>query len=85
MMHSLFFIFLLSCNIPEQSFENSLDVETNAAKGIYPAALIFSTDSLEIISGEKVNIDLYALEIDSIAGAQIEIEYFASSISIDSV
>lgn len=82
---SLVFIFLLSCKIPEESFENPLDVEANAAKGIYPPALIFSTDSLEIVSGEIVNIDLYALEIDSVTGAQIEIEYFDSSISIDSV
>ena len=85
LIFSWLFIFLLSCNIPEESFENPLDIETNASKGIYPPALIFSTDSLVITSGEKVNIDLYGLEIDSLAGAQIEIEYFSSSISIDSV
>ena len=79
------FIFLMSCKIPEETFENPLDLDANAAKGIYPPALIFSTDSLNLVSGEKVNIDLYALEIDSVSGAQIEIEYFASSISIDSV
>ena len=81
----LLFIFLLSCDIPEDEFENPLDLETNAAKGIFPPALVFSSDSLNINSGEKFNIDIYALEIDSVSGAQIEIEYFSSSIVIDSL
>jgi|TARA_B110000438_G_scaffold266410_1_gene280459 hypothetical protein len=84
-LFSLVFIFLLSCNIPEDSFENPLDLDANAAKGIFPPALVFSSDSLDVIYGESFTVDLYALEIDSVAGAQIEIEYFASSIAIDSV
>ena len=78
-------VFLLSCKIPEDSFENPLDLEANAEKGIFPPALVFSPDSVSINSGESVSIDLYALAVDSLAGAQIEIDYFNSSLSLESV
>ena len=82
---SLIYIFLLSCKIPEDSFENPLDLEANAAKGIFPPALVFSPDSVYINSGESISIDLYALAVDSLAGAQIEIDYYDSSLSLESV
>jgi hypothetical protein len=82
---SLIYIFLLSCKIPEDSFENPLDLEANADKGIFPPALVFSPDSVFINSGESISIDLYALAVDSLAGAQIEIDYFSSSLSLVSV
>ena len=75
-------LMILSCTIPEDAFENPLDLEANAAKGIYPPALVFSPDSFNIKSGELIVFDLYALAVDSVAGAQIEIDYFASSLDL---
>ena len=82
---SISFTMILSCNIPEEIFDNPLDLEENAAKGIFPPALVFTPDSVDINLGESIAIDLYALAVDTISGAQIEIDYFSSALSILSI
>ena len=76
---------LLSCDIPEETFTNPLDIEANAEKGIKPPAIVFFPDKIETKLGEYFLLDVYALELDSVGGAQIEINYNVSSLSVSAV
>ncbi len=62
---------LLSCDIPEETFT--------------PPAIVFFPDKIETKLGEYFLLDVYALELDSVGGAQIEINYNASSLSVSAV
>ena len=76
---------LLSCDIPEETFTNPLDIEANAEKGIKPPAVVFFPDNVETNLGESFTLEVFALEVDSVGGAQIEIDYNASILSVASV
>ena len=76
---------LLSCDIPEETFTNPLDIESNAEKGIAPPAIVFFPDNIETDLGESFTMEVFALEVDSVGGAQIEIDYNASILSVSSV
>ena len=47
----LMVLILLACEIPEQIYEDPLDLDYNAGLGIYPPALIFSPDQVTVNSG----------------------------------
>ncbi|MBT3217082.1 MAG: hypothetical protein HOD97_08595 [Candidatus Marinimicrobia bacterium] len=75
-------LFNLSCEEPAYSFDNEADPDS---MGYSPPALFFWPDSIAISKGQKDTIDVYALKIDSLAGAYIGIEYHWGSLTIDTV
>ena len=54
---------------------NPLDIEANAESGINPPALIFSPNKVETSTGSNVSLKIFALEVDSLAGSFIRINY----------
>ena len=52
--------------IPEQSYNDALDLDHNADKGIFPPAFVFSPDDISISAGSNQSVAIYALEVDSI-------------------
>ena len=89
---SRLFIFALSllffsCDleIPEDSYNNPLDIEFNAENGIAPPALIFSPGESTVTVGQVVNVNVFALEVDSLAGVYLQVIYDPSRLSLNSV
>ena len=80
-------ILLISCDleIPEQVYDDPLDLDYNASKGIYPPAFIFSPDRITVNSGINQSVAIHALEVDSIAGAHIQIAYDKNKVDINTV
>lgn len=71
-----------SCEEPSYSFENPADPDS---LGYTPPAVFFWPDSISISQGFTDTVDVYALEIDSLAGAYIGVEYHWGSLTIDTV
>ncbi len=74
--------FLPSCEEPSYSFDNPADPDSMNYK---PPALFFWPDSIAITKGSADTVNVYALKIDSLAGAYIGVEYHWGSLSIDTV
>ena len=66
---------LFSCDLPEEVYDNPLDLEYNAEKGITPPALIFTPKESTVNVGESVSVNIFAMEVDSIAGTFIQVIY----------
>lgn len=75
-------VFLPSCEEPSYSFDNPADPDS---MNYMPPAIFFWPDSVSIAKGFTDTVDVYALKIDSLAGAYIGIEYHWGSLSIDTV
>lgn len=71
-----------SCEEPSYSFDNPADPDSMNYK---PPALFFWPDSIAITKGSADTVNVYALKIDSLAGAYIGVEYHWGSLSIDTV
>ena len=74
---------LYSCEIVEADLDNPLDPEYNNSKGITPPALIFSPDQLTVNSGTNTTLSVYALEVNEVAGAHVQIKYDQNKLQID--
>jgi hypothetical protein len=81
----LMVLILLACEIPEQIYEDPLDLDYNAGLGIYPPALIFSPDQLTVNSGTNTTLKVYALEVNKVAGAHVQIKYDKNKVQLSSV
>jgi len=75
-------IFLPSCEEPTYSFDNPADPDSMNYR---PPAIFFWPDSVSISKGFTDTVDVYALKIDSLAGAYIGVEYHWGSLTIDTV
>ena len=76
----------LSCEVPTEAYDNPLDEEVAAEKGIDTPALVFFPDKFDdITAGSSISVKLYALEVVDVAGAHIQIEYEQDKVSISSV
>lgn len=75
-------VFLPSCEEPSYSFDNPADPDS---MNYMPPAIFFWPDSVSIAKGFTDTVDVYALKIDSLAGAYIGVEYHWGSLSIDTV
>ena len=78
-------LILLPCEIPEQSYEDPLDFDYNAGLGSYPPALIYSPDQLPVNSGTNTTLKVYALEVNEVAGAHVQIKYDKNKVQLSSV
>ena len=84
---SLICFAFVSCDleIPEQSYNDALDLDHNADKGIFPPAFVFSPDDISISAGSNQSVAIYALEVDSIGGAHIQVNYDKNKVQINSI
>ena len=77
---------LLSCEVPTEAYDNPLDEEVAAEKGIDTPALVFFPDKFEdLTAGNSISVQLFALEVPDVAGAYIQLAYDKSKISIGNV
>ena len=59
-----------SCDLIEPEFDNPLDVQNNE-----PPALLISPEDYTSSIGQSVDISVYALEVEGIAGMRAQINY----------
>ena len=81
----LVFFFFFACEIPDQNYDDPLDLEYNASKGILPPAFIFNPDRIIVNSGSNTTLDLYSLEVDNVGGAHIQITYDKNKVELSSI
>jgi hypothetical protein len=74
-----------SCELHDPIFDNSLDLEVAAEKGIYPPALVFFPNNAEVTVGDTVEVEVYAMKIENVGMAQIQVHYEANKLSVESV
>ena len=78
MKHITMFILLLlmACEkVPEEVYDNPLDIEVYEEKGIETPALMFFPDEININTNEIFTVSVYALDVQNVAGAYININY----------
>jgi len=78
MKHITMFILLLlmACEkVPEEVYDNPLDLEVYEEKGIETPALMFFPDEININTNEFFTVSVYALDVQNVAGAYININY----------
>ena len=78
MKHITMFILLLlmACEkVPEKVYDNPLDLEVYEEKGIETPALMFFPDEININTNEFFAVSVYALDVQNVAGAYININY----------
>jgi len=83
---TLWFLFI-SCEmvVPEEEFDNPLDLTTNEELGIDPPALVFVPNQISTSTGSTVTLEVFVLEVDSVAGSQLQIQYDKSKLTLSSV
>ncbi|MCH7613129.1 MAG: hypothetical protein IIB45_07195 [Candidatus Marinimicrobia bacterium] len=74
MLISFLWIFL-SCEVPMESYDNPLDEEAAEEGGMETPALVFFPDEINVNSGETFTVSVYALNVEDVAGAYININY----------
>ena len=74
-----------SCEIPDQNYNDPLDLDYNSSKGILPPAFIFSPDQVSTSVSQNISLELHALEVDRVAGSQITISYNPSKVSLQNI
>ena len=78
MKHITMFILLLlmACEkVPEEVYDNPLDIEATTEEGIETPALMFFPDEININTNEIFTVSVYALDVQNVAGAYININY----------
>mgnify|MGYP002021900628 CR=1 FL=1 len=74
-----------SCEIPDQNYNDPLDLDYNSSKGIIPPAFIFSPDQVSATVSQNISLELHALEVERVAGSQISISYNPSKVSLQNI
>ncbi|MCH7762587.1 MAG: hypothetical protein IIB95_02450 [Candidatus Marinimicrobia bacterium] len=70
-----FLLIFLSCEVPMESYDNPLDVDAAEEGGMETPALVFFPDEINVNAGETFTVSVYALNVDDVAGAYINIGY----------
>ena len=81
----LFCLFSCDLDMPEEVYDNPLDLDINATQGISPPALIFNPSVTNTTSGSNVTIQVFALEVNEVAGVHIQVQYSKNKLSVNSV
>ena len=69
-------LLLMACEeAPEEVYDNPLDIESIEEEGIETPALMFFPDEININSNEIFTVSVYALDVQNVAGAYININY----------
>ena len=82
---ALFCLFSCDLDMPEEVYDNPLDLDINAAQGINLPALIFNPSEVTTTSGSNVTIQVFALEVNEVAGVHIQVQYSKNKLSVSSV
>ena len=77
--------FFLGCELSDEVFENPLDRDVAAEKGITPPALVFYPDVVTTTAGGSAATSVYALDISGVGMAEIVINYNQNKVSVGSV
>ncbi len=75
----------MACEVHDPIFDNSLDLEVAASKGIVPPAIVFFPDRVETTAGRPAHVDVYAMKVNNVGMAQIPVHYDAAKLSVKSV
>ena len=78
MKHITMFILLLLMafeEVPAEVDDNPLDIEAITEEGIETPALMFFPDEININTKEIFTVSVYALDVQNVAGAYININY----------
>jgi hypothetical protein len=78
-------IAFLGCELSDGVFENPLDRDVAAEKGITPPALVFYPDVVSTTAGGSAATSVYALDISGVGMAEIIINYNQNKVSVGSV
>jgi len=78
------FLFI-SCEIVEPELDNPLDTEASAEKGVAPPALVFFPDNVSTNTGGNAVVNIYALEVENVAGIVVKVNYDNSKLNVSSV
>ena len=81
----LFCLFSCDLDMPEEVYDNPLDLDINLTQGISPPALIFNPSVTNTTSGSNVTIQVFALEVNEVAGVHIQVQYSKNKLSVSSV
>ena len=72
----LLIVFLfIACEIPTDTNDNPLDIEEAQEDGIETPALVFFPDEININTGETFTVSVFALDVENVAGAYINLDY----------
>ena len=85
LLAGLFCLFSCDLDMPEEVYDNPLDLDINAAQGINLPALIFNPSEVTTTSGSNVTIQVFALEVNEVAGVHIQVQYSKNKLSVNSV
>jgi hypothetical protein len=78
------FLFI-SCEIVDPELDNPLDTEANAEKGVAPPALVFFPDNVTTSTGGNAVVNVYALEVENVAGVVAKVSYDNTKLNVASV
>ena len=78
-------IAFLGCELSDGVFENPLDRDVAAQKGVNPPALVFYPDVVTTNVGGSAAMSVYALDISGVGMAEIIINYDQNKVSVSSV
>ena len=81
---SLLSVFL-GCELSDEVFENPLDRDVAAQKGVNPPALVFYPDAVTTNVGGSAAMSVYALDISGVGMAEIIVNYNQNKVSVSSV
>lgn len=85
LLAGLFCLFSCDLDMPEEAYDNPLDLDINLTQGISPPALIFNPSVTNTTSGSNVTIQVFALEVNEVAGVHIQVQYSKNKLSVSSV
>ena len=71
----LIVLLFISCEIPIDTNDNALDIEAALEDGIETPALVFFPDEFNVNTGEIFTVSVFALDVENVAGAYINLEY----------
>ena len=68
--------------LPTLDWVNPLDLEVAAEDSVDTPALVFFPDSVAVETGSSVQLQVFAMKVDSLSGAHIQISYEQEKMSL---
>lgn len=76
---------LLGCEkLPVLDWTNPLDLEEAERDSVVLPALVFFPDTVSVDSGATVGFQVFAMEVDSLGGSFIQVQYDTGMVAFDS-
>ncbi len=75
-------ILFVSCEVPTESYDNPLDTETAEEEGFETPALVFFPDEVSVNLGASVTLEVFAMEVENLAGSHIQLSYDKSKLQL---